>query len=157
MDESSVYAPLKNHKIRLLHVKPGVAPDIIKCTIEITDLTTKPCYEALSYEWGDDEPEWEIIVDERPVAIRDNLRCALQHIRDENDTIVLRIDALCINQGDLAERNHQVAQMGSIYAQAARVIAWIGRQNHSSLVDDSRTELYLNYWSDLGRALILRH
>lgn len=37
------------------------------------------------------------------------------------------IDALCINQRDTSERNHQVAQMGNIYAGARRVHIWLGR------------------------------
>jgi hypothetical protein len=36
------------------------------------------------------------------------------------------IDALCINQANPAERNHQVAQMGSISAQAQLVVSWLG-------------------------------
>jgi hypothetical protein len=42
----------------------------------------------------------------------------------------LWIDALCIDQGQNDERNHQVQQMGSIYSGAQRVIAWIGKKPH---------------------------
>ena len=38
----------------------------------------------------------------------------------------LWVDALCINQADLAERLQQVIIMGSIYSQAERVILWLG-------------------------------
>ncbi|KAF1846981.1 uncharacterized protein K460DRAFT_304007 [Cucurbitaria berberidis CBS 394.84] len=38
----------------------------------------------------------------------------------------LWIDAICINQKDGRERNHQVAQMGFIYSMAASTIAWLG-------------------------------
>lgn len=37
------------------------------------------------------------------------------------------IDALCIDQTNTAERNHQVAHMGHIYAHALKVIVWLGR------------------------------
>lgn len=40
----------------------------------------------------------------------------------------LWIDALCIDQNNVLERNHQVQQMGVIYKQAQQVIAWMG--NH---------------------------
>jgi hypothetical protein len=41
---------------------------------------------------------------------------------------MLWIDALCINQDDMMERNHQVARMGDIYRNATRVIVWLGRE-----------------------------
>jgi hypothetical protein len=36
------------------------------------------------------------------------------------------IDALCINQSNVVERNHQVRQMGVIYSKAVRVDVWLG-------------------------------
>lgn len=136
MAGSITYAPLADHEIRLLHLKPGLTTDMIVCTLEIVDLTTKPAYEALSYEWGDEKmSKPEIMVDSNLVTIRDNLWWALYYIRYENIPRFVWIDALCINQGDWAERNHQVAQMGSIYAQADEVIAWIGLDQSFDCVD----------------------
>jgi hypothetical protein len=40
---------------------------------------------------------------------------------------MLWVDALCINQEDTTERNHQVMQMGAIYEKAKRVVVWLGR------------------------------
>jgi hypothetical protein len=37
------------------------------------------------------------------------------------------IDALCISQEDVSERNHQVRVMEKIYSQAQGVVAWLGR------------------------------
>jgi hypothetical protein len=37
------------------------------------------------------------------------------------------IDALCINQSNTSERNHQVAQMGSVFSQAQLVHVWLGK------------------------------
>jgi hypothetical protein len=37
----------------------------------------------------------------------------------------LWIDALCINQSNALERNHQVQQMGDIYLHAAEVLIWL--------------------------------
>jgi hypothetical protein len=42
------------------------------------------------------------------------------------------IDALCINQDDMLERNHQVSMMKSIYTNADRVITWLGRGDEVS-------------------------
>jgi hypothetical protein len=38
----------------------------------------------------------------------------------------LWIDAICIDQTSVLERNHQVAMMGRIYAEADDVFAWLG-------------------------------
>jgi hypothetical protein len=43
--------------------------------------------------------------------------------------MILWIDAICINQGNIAERNDQVRQMASIYKQSLGVIVWLGRDS----------------------------
>jgi hypothetical protein len=44
------------------------------------------------------------------------------YLRSPDIDRALRIDALCINQEDVIERNQQVYLMGSIYSQGARGI-----------------------------------
>jgi hypothetical protein len=44
------------------------------------------------------------------------------------------IDAFCINQRDIDERNMQVKRMGSIYQRADMVCAWVGRQAEDSSI-----------------------
>jgi hypothetical protein len=43
------------------------------------------------------------------------------------------IDALCINQVDIPERNAQVLLMGDIYNKAQRVVAWLGEELEGSM------------------------
>jgi hypothetical protein len=43
------------------------------------------------------------------------------------------IDTLCIDQSSDSEKNHQVAQMGRIYSEAERVVAWIGMEDPSAM------------------------
>jgi hypothetical protein len=43
-------------------------------------------------------------------------------------------DALCINQDDTKERNHQVTQMGEIYRRARRVITCLGMADTNSTI-----------------------
>jgi hypothetical protein len=62
-------------------------------------------------------------------AVRENLWWALYYLRDEETERVLWIDALCIHQENEGERNHQVQLMGQIYADAWRVVAWLGRED----------------------------
>jgi hypothetical protein len=55
--------------------------------------------------------------------------------KDEEETSarpLIWIDSLCINQDDVAERNHQVALMSAIYSKAMTVTVWLGRSNENS-------------------------
>jgi hypothetical protein len=42
------------------------------------------------------------------------------------------LDMICIHQQDIAERNHQVRQMGEFYKKAGRVITWLGQADEDS-------------------------
>jgi hypothetical protein len=58
--------------------------------------------------------------------VRENLFDALVNLRHENQQRTLWIGAICINQDNMKERNHQASRMGSIYSQAEKVVAWLG-------------------------------
>jgi hypothetical protein len=94
----------------------------------MANLDESPSYEALSYEWGAPKSDdFHVKLNRKIVKVRENLWWALKHLRLQTEYRLLWIDALCINQSDIMERNHQVAQMARIYSQAWKVIAWIGR------------------------------
>jgi hypothetical protein len=42
------------------------------------------------------------------------------------------VDAICINQDDLAERSAEVLEMGSIYSHAEQVVVWLGPSSKDS-------------------------
>lgn len=67
-----------------------------------------------------------IFINGQKCLVRANLWSALNQLRNEHTERILCVDALCINQYDTFERNHQVGQMTKIYEQATRVICWIG-------------------------------
>ena len=48
------------------------------------------------------------------------------HTKHAHSPRTLWVDALCIDQDSIWEKNHQVAQMGSIYSKAIEVITWLG-------------------------------
>jgi hypothetical protein len=60
------------------------------------------------------------------VNIRENLWSALVNLRHAREERVLWIDAICINQADVEERNRQVQLMAYIYSRATTVIVWLG-------------------------------
>lgn len=105
-----------------------------------------PTYSALSYTWGVDDASHplqtsrvESVEEEvRVILIRPNLRQALRVLRHPTQARVLWIDALCINQGSVTERNKQVLLMKRVYSQAAEVFIWLGGED-----EDTETALRL--------------
>lgn len=68
---------------------------------------------------------------------RENLWWALYHLRHTTDVRILWIDAICINQYDITERNHQVAHMSRIYTNAQQVVIWLGLPHEQNQQIDS--------------------
>jgi hypothetical protein len=134
--------------IRLIDVLPPCEYGTIRCKIRHETLrfhrstytfTQSPInleYTCLSYVWGPvGDPYW-IYVNDKPFrvgkALWDFLRVASirppdghapirplnRHERERSIYSSLWIDAICIDQNNVLERNHQVQQMGQIYAGA---------------------------------------
>ncbi|PVH96903.1 HET-domain-containing protein [Periconia macrospinosa] len=117
------------HEIRLLHIEySSSATAHIRCQLEVVKFSDNPQYEALSYVWGTDEPVNTIFINNEPFPVRQNLFSALKRLRSRSEPVKIWIDAICINQENTGERNHQVRQMGNIYSQAQRVIIWLGEE-----------------------------
>jgi hypothetical protein len=122
------------NEIRLLHLQPGATNEPLICQLVHSNLLDKPQYEALSYMWGRKESPLQIELDGGIIEVRNNLWQALNHLRHPQTARILWIDALCINQNDPNERNHQVSQMGRIYQNAYCVVAWLGIADESSRI-----------------------
>ncbi|PSN63102.1 HET-domain-containing protein [Corynespora cassiicola Philippines] len=91
-----------------------------------------PRYEALSYAWGDPLPPAAVYViaenslPKSHIKVRSNLEEALRHLRREHQPRILWIDAICINQDDISERQKQVKLMGLIFSRASGTVFWLG-------------------------------
>ena len=63
--------------------------------------------------------------------VRENLHDFLvarwKRISRPSSTLPIFIDAVCINQSDTRERNHQVAMMSDVYENADEVVIWLGK------------------------------
>ena len=90
------------------------------------------CFDALSYVWGDVEPMGNAYITDQEIQVRPNLVAALKHLRSSENVCQLWVDALCIDQGNTEERNHQVGLMNAIYSKSRRVISWLGEQSETS-------------------------
>jgi len=75
--------------------------------------------------WGTPSPLYTIKLNGIAFDVQPNLHKALRYLRRAL-TGYFWIDAVCINQQDMAERTSQVRAMSETYGNASMVAAWIG-------------------------------
>lgn len=147
-----IHAPLRLDRpsMRLVELLPPSTDGPVRCSIRHTTLDEMtadgagPEYTCLSYVWGPETPTRSILINDKSFTVRENLWDFLhansppadQRLLDEEGEECelevkpwfesIWIDALCIDQRSVLERNHQVQQMGQIYSRASRVLSWMG-------------------------------
>ena len=98
-----------------------------------------------------------VVVDKRSFWITKNLNAALRALRHTTEDRWLWVDAICINQEDIPERNQEVLRMMSIYRMAEHVIVWIGEPSEDSGVAiDHLLELSKHFHSANPKGLVPR-
>lgn len=113
---------------RLIEVSSDLSRDG-EIQLQLFDSDLSEEYTCLSYRWGQENEgggPFPILVNDKILHVRRKLRDFLRIARKRYPRRRLWIDAICINQDDLPERNLQVRQMGEIYSGAQEVIAWLG-------------------------------
>lgn len=131
LDESIMayeYATLQHadsfRLLKLLHSERIAAE--LHCEIADSRLGLAPEFEALSYTWDQDVFPVTLNTPSGELRITENLASALRRFRLAKGPRTLWVDAVCINQASIPERNQQVSIMSSIYQDAKRVLCWIG-------------------------------
>ncbi|KAF2488684.1 HET-domain-containing protein, partial [Lophium mytilinum] len=129
MASSKVYETFPVHpgsmEIRFLELRPPFS-DVLSCKLSVVTLKSgPPPFIALSYEWGADDANHVMSLDGHDVSIRHNLWLALKNITKHHARLVQDY-AICIDQDNIPERNHQVDLMRDIYSSAALVLVWLG-------------------------------
>ncbi|KAF2024165.1 hypothetical protein EK21DRAFT_79275, partial [Setomelanomma holmii] len=90
-------------------------------------------WEAVSYAWGDTKNTSVVhLPDGSVLPIKSNLDSFLRHRREKDRIVTLWIDALCINQEGVHEKNHQVQNMSMVYGGASRLTIWLGPAHSDS-------------------------
>lgn len=94
-------------------------------------------YEALSWCWGtQDKKDFAVKIKKGDeycrLAVTKELSLALKYLRRPIGHRDLWIDALCIDQTNHEERNHQVQMMSRIYTGAKQACIWLGEDNDDS-------------------------
>ena len=125
---TTIYKELnfQDREIRVIALLPGQWSETIRCVLTVVSLGKRPSYQALSYVWGDPSIQHEILVNQQHFPVTHNLHLALRRLRDTSAVRMIWIDALCINQENVDERNQQVRLMGDIYRKASEVLIWLG-------------------------------
>ncbi|KAJ9503196.1 hypothetical protein H2202_001350 [Exophiala xenobiotica] len=116
-------------EIRLLQLENGANSSRLRYVMHHAELSSSPKYCAMSYSWGAPVPASalkEIFIQGESVWIRPTLCSFLETMATCYPRMSMWIDAICINQGDVEERNHQISIMGEIYKTAREVYAWLG-------------------------------
>ena len=157
-----VHTPLDaTAQVRLLELRPSVAQSPgdqlqlpvsddfsrpIRCSILTTSIDNPPPYHALSYCWGEGKPSHSVDIDGAVLSITASLDSALRHLRHKEETVMLWIDQICINQGDNHEKSEQVKMMPRIYSMAKQVLVWLGPAGQGS--DDA-----MDFYAKVGEAI----
>ena len=120
---------MKNGQFRLLTIQPIQQNDwtsIIESVLEHRPFKERT-YSCLSYNWGTPESTETILVNDSVISVRRNLWQFLWQARENGQLGPWWIDAVCINQDDVGERNHAVREMSKIYKLANEVVVWLGQ------------------------------
>lgn len=121
-----------------------------------TSISNEPAhleYSCLSYTWGDGKRTHPITINGKLYLVHqtlwDFLATAREKTKEDGGIVrprrgtshyaetmldpLLWIDAICIDQDNILEKNHQVQQMGRIYSSSKLVLIWLGHNTSEFL------------------------
>jgi len=104
-------------------------PAPITCSLVEVTLDDHPIYEALSYVWGDPKLQSTLQIEGARLKVTNNLELALRYLRLPDKPRTIWVDAICIDQSNIEERNQQVRLMKSIYSFCAVDLVWVGESD----------------------------
>ncbi|KAK5997020.1 hypothetical protein PT974_02369 [Cladobotryum mycophilum] len=96
--------------------------------VEFRELLNSPYTEPHYIQQGGVLPAGTILCDGVEMTVGGELYRALKRLRGEDKSLRMWVDALCINQNDIGERNEHVKIMGLVYAGAECVRIWLGER-----------------------------
>jgi len=124
------YQSLKPGEIRVLQLSPGNGDEPITGTIRHVSINSPGTFWAISYVWGTPTKRTCVYLEtpQGKIPITISLNSALKALRAKGVAVSFWADAVCINQADSREKALQIRQMGKIFQQAERVVAWLGEE-----------------------------
>lgn len=129
------YRQLEGTDIRYVTLQPfNKDVGLVECTLWQKPLEEAQ-YTAVSYAWGNACVTESILVAGQEFEVTANLAVCLKHLAirlaakdtaEDGSGFNIWVDAVCINQEDIAERNAQVLRMKDIFPHADKLIVWLG-------------------------------
>jgi hypothetical protein len=130
---SIVYTNLRPDQFRLICLD-AVEDDShpVHMSLQIYSNERCPEYETVSYTWAGEDgdcskcrpiyvgPYWDVLFQTK------NCWSMVSYLRPSRGNRYIWVDAICIDQDNMREREEQVAKMGQIYKESLRVIVWLG-------------------------------
>jgi hypothetical protein len=121
-------------------------PEPITCSLQEFTLDRHPPCEALSYVWGDSKDQAILNILGASLKVTTNLELALRYLRLHDMPQAIWVDAICIGQSNIEERNQQVRLMKDIYSSCDVDLVWIGESDErtQSAIDTVKRMKSLN-------------
>jgi hypothetical protein len=144
------YRPLNqdDHEVRLVTILPDEnTGNPLRCDLKTVRFEQGHSFQALSYAWGDAKPTVQLAIGDDAVSISETLEEALKAVRHPKDPICLWVDAICINQQNVEERNHQVRLMRQIFTCASTVNIWLGERHDGTQDAFQALEVLAEGWT----------
>ncbi|KAK0120453.1 hypothetical protein ONS96_010667 [Cadophora gregata f. sp. sojae] len=129
INESFIYTDLiaSKNEIRLVTIEPAQSSEApIVASLHHASFDDNPQYDALSYTWGSPVDPIAITLNDQTFNVTQGLHLALTSFRLPSAPRTLWIDAVCINQFSIPERNVEVRRMRTIYKRCAHTLIWLG-------------------------------
>ncbi|KMU77002.1 hypothetical protein CISG_06237 [Coccidioides immitis RMSCC 3703] len=128
------YQPLCTSKseIRLLRLLDGDPGAPLRGEIFHVPMNDCGPFTALSYTWVTSLKPYILHTSDGKVPLTASLYFALHRIRKSKAPVILWADAICINQDNSKEKEHQITMMQRIFMSATGVFAWLGEKSDDS-------------------------
>jgi hypothetical protein len=131
---SYIYRKLDPSKkeIRLLLLKAGKSEQPVRCEVRYTSFLGPDHmlpYETISYVWGDASVRGSVYIEGCELDVPLSSESVLRRLRPGDRDRLVWLDAICVHQENVDERNHQVAMMADIYFSAVRNLVWLGAED----------------------------
>lgn len=120
--------------IRLVSIDSPPSATTVQCRLSTWPLRTAPQFHAISYTWGRTDRNESIELNGTRMLVRGNCADVLRQLCHLRTALYYWIDALCIDQTNVAEKGQQIGLMGSIYQNAQHVLACLGKVKDEDLL-----------------------
>lgn len=133
------YKPLLNGYMRLLYLIPGTSESRLQAVLNHVPSNYSGMYQALSYVWGNDLRDKELVTPDGIIPVTTSLYKALLALRQTGQAVMVWADAVCINQADNNEKSQQIRLMPKIFQACQHVYAFVSEG--SSAIDQALSML----------------